>query len=241
MNGPPEDAGEPGELLHALRPYPVDEYLAPGDDPGADALLRHVMSLDIDGHKRHSRGRRVAVLAIAITVVGASATAALVTSRSAGNRAEVSCYSSADVHAAKQVVLSADSRRTPLDQCADLWSDGHISSGGAPALVACVTSADIVAVVPGDNSTCTTHGWAVAVVATEPTEDPAPALTSTLSDRFAGQCLDPDSAAQAVAAVLADLHATDWSVHDGTANPDWCAVPVVDVASRTVELVSHPG
>jgi hypothetical protein len=240
MTGERDDPADPGELLQVLRPYGDHGYLAPGDDPHADALLQHLMSLDVGTRSSRSRTRRVVLLAVGLTVVGASATAAFVMSRPAANSTVMSCYSSADINAATQVVVVPDSSRTPVEQCAELWSDGRISSSGAPALVACVTPSDIVAVVPGDQSTCTLRGWAVLAVPTESTTNPTSDLTATLSDRFLDQCLDPGAAAIVVENALVDLGVTQWSVSDSTTNPDWCAVPAVDANTRTVHLVSHP-
>ena len=91
------------------------------------------------------------LLVAGLTVVGASAAAALIVSRSAGNPMELSCYSSSDVVTAVQVAILPDTKHTPVEQCAELWSDGRIATDGAPHLVACVTDADIVAVIPGDD------------------------------------------------------------------------------------------
>jgi len=242
MTGVPGDAPDPGELLQALRPRRTDEYLAPGDDPQADALLQQLMSLDLGTHRTRTRARRIAALTVGITVVGASATAALMLSRSAGNPTVLSCYSSAEVTAGAQVVIVPDRDRTPVEQCADLWSDGRISTDGAPPLVACVTTADIVAVIPGDASTCTAMGWVVAAIAPDAhAADPTSALPDMLSNRFGGQCLDLPTAVKAVEDVFVELEVVDWTVRDSTTDSDSCTVAVVDVDARTVELVSRPG
>jgi hypothetical protein len=40
--------------------------------------------------------------------------------------------------------------------------------------------------------------------------------------------------------MLSQLGLTDWTIDDRTTVGDGCAVPVVDVATRTVALVSLP-
>jgi hypothetical protein len=241
MTGAPNDAVEPGDLLRRLRPHTGDEYLSPGDDPRADALLHLIVSRELDGRRPARHARRVVVLVAAITVVGASAAAAVIMSRSAGNPTELSCYSSSDVETAVQVVILPDTQLTPVEQCAELWSDGRIASDGAPHLVACVTDADIVAVIPGDDSSCAAAGWVVmASSPSEPIADRTSELTQVLSDRFIDQCMDPATATKAVEEVLHELALSAWTVADNTTSTDACAVPFVDVRTRSVGLISRP-
>jgi hypothetical protein len=127
VSGVPDDDFDSGDLLRRLRPHRGDGYLAPGEDPHADALLQQIMGQDVDRARPARRGRRVAVLVIGATVVGAGATAALIQSRQAGNPTVLGCYSSSDVEHARQVGIEPDARRTPIEQCAELWSDGRIS------------------------------------------------------------------------------------------------------------------
>jgi hypothetical protein len=152
----------------------------------------------------------------------------------------LACYSTAEVATAVQVAIAPEPGRPPVEQCAALWSDGRISSGGAPTLTACVTDTGIVAVLPGDDRSCLAAGWVVAASSTQPPAERSPELTNALSDRFAGRCLDVESAGRAVEDVLVQLGLTGWAIDDRTPEGAGCAVPVVDVASRTVALVSLP-
>jgi hypothetical protein len=244
MTDAPNDAFDPGDLLRRLRPHGGDEYLAPGDDPRADALLHMIVSREIDAGRSARHARRVVVLVAAITVVGASAAAAVIMSRSAGNPTELSCYSSADVKTAMQVAILPDTQRTPIEQCAELWTDGRIARDGAPHLVACVTDADIVAVIPGDDSSCIAAGWVVMASSpsspSEPITDRTSELTQALSERFAGQCLDRATAVETVEDLLHELQLSAWTVADNTTDPDACAVPIPQVKTRSVELISLP-
>ena len=241
MTGGPNDIVDPGELLRRLRPHEGDEYLASGQDPRAEALLYRITSRELVVRAPVRRTRRVVVLVAGLTLVGAGAAAALIASRSAGNPTELSCYSSSDVMTAVQVAILPDTKLTPVEQCAELWSDGRISTDGAPHLVACVTDADIVAVIPGDDSSCAAVGWIAASLPSQPVADRTSELTQALSDRFVDQCMDPETAVKTVEAVLLQLELTEWTVDDNTTSSDSCAVPVVNVDTRSVGLISLPG
>ena len=93
MTGAPNDAVDPGDVLRTLRPHLGDEYLTPGSDPHAEALLHRIMSREIESGTPARHARRVVLMVAGLTVIGASATAALISSRSAGNPTELSCYS----------------------------------------------------------------------------------------------------------------------------------------------------
>lgn len=241
MTRTPNDNVDPNEILRKLRPHASDGYLEPGDDPRADAILRQITARDADASQMARRARRVVLLVAGLTVVGAGAAAAMIVTRSPRDTTVVSCFSSSDVKSAVQVLITPDVKRTAVEQCADLWSDGRISSDGAPQLVACVTDASLVAVVPGDESSCVAAGWGVAISpATEPIADRTGELTDTLSDRFVDQCMNAETAAETVDDVLAELGLGTWKVHDSTTNADWCAAPAVDTDTRTVNLISVP-
>ena len=234
-----DDTGSDG-ILRALRPPGSAGYLNLGDDPRADAMLQQIMTLE-DRRWRAKHPGRVIVLVVAGTaVVGATAAAAIVLTRSAGNATALACYSSADVDRAVQVAIEPDGQRPPVAQCADLWSDGRIDTRGAPALVACVTPADIVAVVPGDDSTCATVGWVAADIATDAQAGAEAQLNSRLSGRFAGQCLTLDGAARAVEEVLDQLRLEGWSVSPPAPEAQGCIVPAVDAGERSIDLVAVP-
>jgi hypothetical protein len=241
MTGIANDNVDPNVLLRRLRPHGGDEYLDPGVDPRADTLLRDILSRDAGGRYMPRRARRVTLLVAGLTVVGAGAAAAMIVTRSPHDTTQLSCFSSADVQHAVQVAVLPDTQRTPVEQCAELWSDGRLASDGAPQLVACVTDADIVAVIPGDESSCAAAGWALAAAPpTVPIADRTAELTATLSERFVEQCMKPDAAVRTVEDVLAELDLQTWTVHDATTNPEWCAAPSVEVRTQSVNVVSFP-
>ena len=235
-----DDDTRSDEILRALRPSGRYEYLNVGDDPGADAMLHRITTTDVR-RRTAKHPRRVIVLAVAATaVVGATAAAAIVLTRPAGNATALACYSSADVEHAVQVAIEPDGQRPPIAQCADLWSDGRIDTRGAPALVACVTPADIVAVLPGDQGTCAAVGWIAADSITDVDAGAEAQLNSRLSERFADRCVTPDEATRAVADVLDELGLADWTVKPAAAEAEGCVVPAVDAAQRSIDLVALP-
>ena len=240
MTGSTNDDFDSGNLLRGLRPHRGDEYLAPGADPRAEALLDRIVSQELDGKGSARYARRVALLVIGATVVCASAAAALILTRRPGDPTVLSCYSSSDVEQALQFAIPPDAQRTAIEQCAELWSDGRISTNGPPGLVACVTDADIVAVLPGDEAACAAAGWVLAATSTGPGIDRTSDLTNTLSDRFADQCVNPDAAIATVEQVLDELGLVEWRIDDRTTDPESCTAPIVDVPSRSIDVVSLP-
>ena len=77
MTGAPNDTVDPVELLRRLRPHGGDEYLTRGANPRAEAVLNRITSREIDVRAPVRRARRVVLLVAGLTVVGASAAAAL--------------------------------------------------------------------------------------------------------------------------------------------------------------------
>jgi hypothetical protein len=104
-----------------------------------------------------------------------------------------------------------------------------------------VTDTDIVAVLPGDDAVCAAAGWALAAISTGPGIDRTSDLTNTLSDRFADQCVNPEAAIHTVEQVLDQLGLAQWTIDDRTTDTESCTAPIVDVPSRSIDVVSLPG
>jgi hypothetical protein len=230
---------DPNQVLRELRPPARSGYMWPGENPHADELLRQITVRQDRLSRRRRRARIVVVVAATSVVIGGTAAAAVVIVRRADDPTRLACYSGSDVETAIQFAIEPESGKTPLEQCAELWSDGRLGSAGAPSLVGCVTDADIVAVLPGDAAACAAAGWDLADAATPVEVDPAALLTSELSDRFAGECINVDAASEEVHGVLARLELSDWTVVDHTTGES-CTVPVINVESRAIELISRP-
>ena len=80
-----DDDTRSDEILRALRPADRDDYLNVGDDADADAMLLRIVTTDVR-RPRAKHPTRVIVLVVAGTaVVGATAAAAIVLTRPAGN------------------------------------------------------------------------------------------------------------------------------------------------------------
>jgi hypothetical protein len=225
------------EVLRQLRPPAVSDFLEPGENPHADQLLQRIISSGVGARRPSRRLRLVVAVAAGTAAIGATAAAAVVLTRQAGNPTVLACYSNADVDTANQVAIEPDPARTPVEQCTPLWSDGRLGTGEAPPLVACVTDADTVAVLPGDHSACANAGWVSADTSPEANSDPSVLLPSLLSDTFAGRCMNVAAATAAAQDVLDQLGLAGWTIRD-RATAATCTVPVVDVDARAIDLVS---
>ena len=166
-----------------------------------------------------------------LVLAGAGVTTAVLQSRGADDRTVFSCLESPG---GSLFAATPDSDETPVERCAELWLDGTFGTDGAPPLVACVTSDDTVAVVPGGEGTCAMLGMALAD-SPGPGADRSDELVSMLSNTFGGTCLDAEQAEQAVRAVLTDLGLeADWRVDTSLTDDAPCHAPSVDGPSKTV-------
>lgn len=237
---------DPFEMLASLRGTDADEYLAPGDDPAADALLARIM----DGRtterarRRPRRRRRVAAGVVAGAVVGSGALVAALWLDRPSDPATLSCYSDASTEPDVQVGLTIDPDSTPIEQCGELWRDGTLGSSDPPPLAACVTASGITAVLPGDVGTCADLGLAGRDPEVSPDQDVAARVVSAISDRYPADCVDSvDAAVEIVEAILVDVGAHGWSVRPaGDVSADRpCAFAGVDAEQQVVLIVPASG
>lgn len=239
---------DPFELLSSLRSDDNDDYIKPGDDPTADALLKRIM----DGTTASSstprpgrRRRRVVAGAVAgVLVASGAVAAAAVWLDQPADPATLSCYSDASLDPEVQVGLPIDAESTPVEQCAALWRNGTLASGDAPPLTACVTSDGITAVIPGDDESCTSLGLAGRDPGVDPGETVAARVVSTISDQYPTDCVDSvDQAVAIVEEILADVEADGWEVRPAGAISDErpCAYSAVDASTQVVLIVTAAG
>lgn len=224
------------ELLRRLRPERAESgYLERGADPTADHLLETTLAVPMQ-RRRGRRQRRIFVgITVGIVLTGAGATAAVLHSRQPEDPTMVLCYSEPR---ATESMLAAETPALdigPMQQCSNKWTDGTFGSDGAPPLVACVTSADLVAVLPGDASTCIENGWTLAEIPAVP--QPATVLADALSDRFVDTCLTDQEATASATQVLADLGLTGWQVAAAGDGASGCHYPMSDVGRRLIKIV----
>ncbi len=238
---------EPFELLASLRGDDTDDYIKPGDDPIADALLQRIMdviTVASSTPRPGRRRRRVVAVAVAGVLVASGAVAAAVWLDQPADPATLSCYSDASLDPEVQVGLPIDAESTPVEQCATLWRDGTLASGDAPPLTACVTTNGITAVIPGDDGTCTTLGLAGRDPSVDPDDTVAARILSTISDQYPADCVDSvDQAVAIVEEILADVEADGWEIRRAGAVTDErpCAYAAVDASTQVVLIVTAAG
>ncbi len=239
---------DPFELLSSLRRDDNDDYIKPGDDPTADALLKRIMdgtTVASSTPRPGRRRRRVVTGAIASVLVASGAVAAAaVWLDQPADPATLSCYSDASLDPEVQVGLPIDAESTPVEQCAALWRNGTLASGAAPPLTACVTTDGITAVIPGDDESCTSLGLAGRDPSADPDDTLAARVVSTISDQYPSDCVDSvDQAVVIVEEILADLEADDWEIRPTGAISDErpCAYAAVDASAQVVLIVTAAG
>lgn len=227
-----------------------DEYLAPGDDSRADALLERLVSSDravitasrpVVGHTVPFRRRRavIAATAVAALVVGGGTVAALVLLRRPADPVTLLCYSEAAAEPATKVAMAIDPEQTPVDQCSPLWSDGTLGVDGPEDLVACVAELEVTVVIPNTIGGCESLGWSPAASPT-PTDRVDQLVAAEVPELFDNCIEDLDEARRRVEAMLVDLGAADtWDVTvSGSISPDRpCAGNVIDAAAHVVLIV----
>lgn len=242
------DDQQPVDPLRAVRPYDDATYLAPGDDPAADALLRRVTN-------RKPRRRRRFWLGsfVVIGLVSAGTATAYVLTRSASDPTAVTCYASDDILNTVQVGVSADPDEDPVDQCRPFWTDGPLGTNGPPELFACVNDGGAIAVVPGEPGNCSAFGWAEVATGELATGQFATGdaldssrvgdrvgLNTALSERFAGRCLNEDEATEAIEDALAAAGLDNWTVTPLGSPTNDCVTPSPDPDFSTVRLIPLP-
>lgn len=236
------NTNDPFELLSVLRPTTTGDFLAPGDDPAADALLSRIVSIDPTRQSPRRRRRRL-VLPVTLTfvVVASGAIATAVWLDQPTDPALLACYSEPSADPAEQFALVIDADSTPAEQCATLWQDGTFGTGEPPSLTSCVTPDGITAVMPGDATTCTALGWARLDTPLSDEQLLAPRIMSEVSGRYPTECVESvDEAETLVRTILSELRADTWRVRvERETSPDRpCAYVAIDAPNRTVLIVA---
>jgi hypothetical protein len=232
-----DDMHDPEDLLRSLRPARSDNYLAPGEDDAADALLRRITTtIPV---RRRRRWKRITFFVTGATVlVGAGVTTAVLRSRAPEDPTILGCYSTIEDDAVVEFILpNAD--RNAIESCAELWTDGTFGHGEVPQLAACVTKDDFVVVLPASDGICAERGSEVAILAEGETADPATELQSLLSERFGEGCLTAAQAVGAVQQILEELGVFDWKT-DASRAVDGCNTIALEPRAKTVAIVERP-
>lgn len=235
MNAQGEPPVDPFDLLAAMAQRD-DRPLAPGDDHRADALLARIVAEPVVVPIGRRRRARVLVAAAIIATVGAGTAAAAIWSRQPADAVSLRCYSEASATPAVRVGLDVDPASNPTDQCASAWTDGRISTAGAPELVACVDELDSTVVVPGGPETCASLGWAPASGMTPEGRLDAEVVRAVADALYPCET-DAAAAAAIVRDVLVDLGADAWTVEVHADGGTGCFAPAPDAAAHRIDLV----
>jgi hypothetical protein len=237
---------DPFDLLNAMAGERDDAPLTAGEDPKAEALLRSIIDTDesatvakVVAFKHRRTGQAILGAGVVLAVIGGGTVAALWIARRPADPVTLVCYSAGVVEPDETVGLQIDPSIGAIEQCGRLWRDGTLGTGSAPELAACVTDAEVTAVVPGSDQTCAELGLAVAAAPT-PGDVLSAEVAAAVPELF-GECIDDlDVAGERVAALLDELGASDWSVRvEGATSPDKpCAANSIDAALRTVVIIA---
>ncbi len=232
---------DPFELLGQLDWQYRDEPLKRGENPALDDLVLRIVNPPRRGAALSVFGVKVrywiAGLA-AVALAGTGATAAATLLGRADDPSLVTCYSNAAINPNSQVTARTGKDLKPVDQCTPFWKDGTLGTEGPPALVACVTDSEIIAVMPGTADTCIAIGLD-PFGTPDPLDEPAIAIAEAATTVLLDECFsDLNQARQAVLDALDGLGAADWTVRvegaTDAARP--CAGTLVDPARRTIVI-----
>jgi hypothetical protein len=160
------------------------------------------------------------------------------------------CYDQPSLDGSVAIVSTSD--RDPTEVCRRLWINGEVGGAEDPVpaeLTACVLPGDgAVGVFPGDGDVCGELGLqALRDVEVTPGDVSIPRLEDMLRDRLPDpddECLEIAEARHRVEQVLAELHASDWTVVSRGSDTDGsvtCAdIDTLDVPGRIILLGSVP-
>ena len=217
-----------------VRPGRSTDYLRPGEDPIADALLQRITA---NAPRRRRWSRTTFFVTGACILAGASVTTAVLRSRTADDPTVVNCYATDDIGNAQIQLLAGEADRTAVEQCRELWRDGTFETPVPVELVACVNPNGAVAVLPGTEAACAQHGFDVADVGDGSEPHPATELMGRLS-AFADDCFDPEQAIAAATEVKSELALDDWVIDSSRAAEGFCNIFSVEAANRTIVVVA---
>jgi hypothetical protein len=222
------------DLLRRLAPARNTAYLRPGEDLTADAMLLRITST-VPPRRRFKWTRLTFFVTGTCVLAAAGVTTAVLRSRAPDDPTAVACHSSASPDDGAIMAVPAESSRTAIELCSAFWTDGTFGADGPPRLTACVTDADLIAVLPGDDTLCADRGWEVAELAESGAEDPATELLGRMSDRFAGRCLSPEEAVSAIGDIFDELGLNDWTIDSARAKAG-CNAAYPDAARKLVVI-----
>lgn len=190
-------------------------------------------------HRRTSRKKRLAAgIALATALSSGTAVAAAVLLREPTRpQAGIVCRNAADPNADAVVIRPSDD---PVEACRSAWNDETSDEFSEPApsqLVACVNANGTLEVIPGDDSSCASIGYAPAAKELSPAGQTLIDLERRLVDEInEGACIPVDKAKTLAEAIVADLGLqSTWQVElNSDAQGQLCAQAGIDPENQLV-------
>ena len=238
------DRIDPFDLLAMMAPETADRVLVAGDDPVADRLLQRILAGDptagpVRRDRRSSIVRRIVGGGLALVAVGGGAVAFSVWSRAPKDSVTILCYSDPVQEPALKVGVRLDGTQSPIEACTREWLAGEFAEFGQPdSLTACVTSSDVIAVIPADPAACAGLGMAIAEIDQRAISIDG-AVARRVPELLVGCVTNSAAAVSDVRQLFDELGATEWTVVvDAELDADRpCYANLVDASTKTVRLI----
>lgn len=181
-----------------------------------------------------------ALVPATVLLLGATGIGTYLLTREATHLESIGCYATANLEA-DTTVVSADGR-DPIAICAELWREGVVGAGRAPAeLTACVLTSGAAAVFPAaGRDTCNSLGLAKLAEGFAIDAGRVADLSGAVAARLAIDCVGERQARELVGAELATRGFGAWRVQvagDGYSAARSCTQFGTDASGRLALLI----
>jgi hypothetical protein len=192
------------------------------------------------GERRRKRWLLGALVPAAVLLLGATGIGTYLLTREATHLESIGCYATADL-GADTTIVSADGR-DPVAICTELWQQGVVGRGKAPAqLAACVLDSGAVAVFPAaGRDTCNSLGLANLAEGFAADAGRVADLSGAVTARLAVDCVSEGEARGLVQQELAARGFAGWRVDvagDGYSAARPCTQFGTDASGRLALLI----
>lgn len=239
------DRRDPFDLFAAARPF--DPPLDPNVDVDAEATLQRILATPPEPAKpigNRRRARRGVALGIAVAAISGGTVAAIVLTRDRPSElTSLSCWSDATSPSPAEAVVVPWSGEDPVGVCIAVWQQNGFESldtNEAPPLVACVNEGGAIAVIPGDDSTCSAVGLPNYDDLLDPAVDQTRSAIEQIEAAVNGtDCVTSADAAATVEQILDDNDLGAWTVvtPDVVGASTTCMTAAIDPQGLQVFLV----
>jgi hypothetical protein len=203
-------------------------------------LVREAAASFGAGERRRKRWLFGALVPAVVLLLGATGIGTYLLTREATHLESVGCYATADL-GADTTIVSADGR-DPVAICAELWQEGVVGPGRAPAeLAACVLESGAVGVFPAvGRQTCNSLGLAKLAEGFAVSAGRVADLNGAVTARLAIDCVGEREARGLVQGELAARGFGAWRVEvtgDGYSAARPCTQFGTDASGRLALLI----